>query len=465
MKCCFYKGEVVMKFIFERVCLLMKNIVTRQQRSHLLLPITTAIIFLCYVIIIHPFLIPKMGTVPVELTIVVILILTLVFTVLVIIIKLLIMLGILIFTERKAVLGWRLLELRDKLKAVLILLLILVVFGLYTQYTAYTPPILGENGRPLEGSITTLEKVKLGGSSQWITIRGKNKNNPVLLFLAGGPGGSQLAATRNQLKALEEHFVVVNWDQPGAGKSYHAVPIKSLTPERYISDAHELAQYLCKRFNKEKIYVVGESWGSALGIWLVQRYPELFYAFAGTGQMVSFSDTEIYCYEKALEIAKNNRDQKKVEELEAQGRPPYYGKDMVWKESAYLMYLSDYMAKNPAITRPGYNTLSDLAGPEYGLYDKINYMRGVVTTFNHVYQQLYDLDLREQAVEIKVPVYFLEGRHDVNAPPVLVEEYYNLLNAPHKEFIWFDTSGHSAWINERDKFVDVMVNHILKENN
>jgi pimeloyl-ACP methyl ester carboxylesterase len=119
------------------------------------------------------------------------------------------------------------------------------------------------------GSIATLEQVTLGGSQQWITIRGKNVHNPVLLFLAGGPGSSELSSTRSFLGALEDHFVVVNWDQPGAGKSYDAVQIATLTPQRYVSDAHQLVHQLPTRFHQDKLYLMGDSWGTIPGTLLV----------------------------------------------------------------------------------------------------------------------------------------------------------------------------------------------------
>ena len=118
--------------------------------------------------------------------------------------------------------------------------------------------------------------------------------------------------------------------------------------------------------------------------------------------------------------------------------------------------------QNPAIANPGFNTLQDLAGSEYGLYDKVNFIRGVLDTFGVVYPQLWNVDFRKQAQRLEVPVYFLLGRHDVNAPPKLTKEYFNLLSAPHKELIWFERSGHSPWMNEPAKFVEVMVNQILK---
>lgn len=428
-----------------------------------LLPLLTALIIALYSIVIRTHLMPMMKTVPIELGFAFTLILSLVVTIATLFISIFITVILAICTRTEARIKTWLLKLRSQLIVTVVLLFVNVVSILCSQWMAYTPPILGDNGKPLVGSISVLEKVTLGGSDQWITIRGKNRNNPVLLFLAGGPGGTQLAATRDQLKKLEDNFVIVNWEQPGAGKSINAVPLKSITPERYISDAHQLTQYLCQRFKQEKIYVLGESWGSALGIWLVQRYPELYHAFIGTGQMVAFAETEVRDYELALKMAREQRDTKLVEKLKKQGLPPYYGKDVVWKVSPYNQYLGDYMTKNPKIERPGYNTFSDLAGPEYGLYDKVNFLLGLVTTFNHVYPQLYNVDLRKQAIKLDVPVYFIEGRHDINAPPALTEEYFNALKAPHKEFIWFEHSGHSPWINERDKFVDLMVNLVLKE--
>ena len=336
---------------------------------------------------------------------------------------------------------------------------LLAIFA--SQIFASTPPILDAQGQAIPNSIAVMEKVKLGGAEEWVTIRGRDSRNPILLFLAGGPGGTQLVTARRALTRLEDRFVVVNWEQPGAGKSFDAVDRSKLTPDRYITDAHELVLNLRQRFGKEKIYVLGESWGSALGIMVVQRYPELFQAFIGTGQMVAFLENDRICYDFALRLAQERGDTNQVEKLKQQGPPPYYGKDVLWKSAAYLSETFDYMNKNPAIANQGFNTLQDLAGSEYGLYDKLNFVRGLLDTFGVVYPQLWDVDFRKQAKRLEVPVYFLIGRHDVNAPPKLTEEYFNLLTAPRKELIWFENSGHNPWMNETEKFVDTIVNKIL----
>lgn len=347
--------------------------------------------------------------------------------------------------------------------AILIALIAVSVLAvLLSQWYATTPPILGADGQPLPGSIAELTAVELNGRKQWMTMRGHDVDKPVLLFLAGGPGGSQLAASRKNLGGLEEHFVVVNWDQPGVGKSYHAADFATLTPEQYIADAHELTLYLRERFAEEKIYILGESWGNLLGVWLVQRYPEQYHALAGAAQMVAFLETDTYDYELALQIAEERGDTGKVEALQRQGPPPYYGDGVAMKVAGYLLYLSSYMNQNPEI-HSNYDTFGDIAAPEYGLYDKVNYVRGLLQTMNVLWSQLWEVDFREQAPRLEVPVYFLEGRHDVNAPPELAEDYLQRLEAPYKELIWFEHSGHSPWVEESEKMVDVMVNLVFKQ--
>jgi pimeloyl-ACP methyl ester carboxylesterase len=332
-----------------------------------------------------------------------------------------------------------------------------------SQLFAMTPPIADAQGKTLPGSIAALERVSLNGSEQWISIRGKDVHKPVLLFLAGGPGGSQLVTARRSLSGLEDHFVVVNWEQPGAGKSFDALDRSTLTPERYIGDGLALVSYLRERFDEEKVYVLGESWGSVLGIWMVQREPESFHAFIGTGQMVAFQENDLMCYDFALNLAQERGDTAKVEQLKQQGPPPYYGEGVAMKEAAFLMETFNYMNADPAIADDGFDTFRDLASSEYGLYDKLNWFRGALDTIDIVYPQLWDVDLREQAMQLEVPVYFLIGRHDVNAPTVLAEEYYQLLEAPHKELIWFERSGHNPWVTESARFADVVVNKVLAQ--
>jgi pimeloyl-ACP methyl ester carboxylesterase len=361
--------------------------------------------------------------------------------------------------RRTRVLPWVQRSLRLSL-ALFILLVGVVGATLGSQWHASTPPILGANGQPLSGSIAELEQVTLNGSQQWITIRGKNVHNPVLLFLMGGPGAGGFPDNQGFLTRLEDHFVVVNWDQPGTGKSYNAVPIGTLTPQRYVEDGHALVMQLRARFHQDKIYLLGSSWGSILGIWLVQRYPELFYAYVSHGQMVNTTENDIIGYQFALKYAAAHGDRTTVDTLRRNGPPPYVGDGMIWKYTAYLNVLYDYMGlPNLKLLVP----LMPQFSPEYGLVDKVNFVRGFVESFTVVYPQLKDLDFIRSANKLDVPVYLLVGSKDMSAVASLAERYYRVLQAPHKELIWF-TSGHSMSSQaDMDQFVDVMVNHVLKQ--
>lgn len=337
----------------------------------------------------------------------------------------------------------------------LILLSLIAVW--ISQLFAATPPITDAFGTPLPNSIAVMEKVKLNGSDQWITIRGKDKTKPVLLYLGiGGPGAGGFPANMTSLRPLEDHFVVVNWDQPGTGKSYDAVPISTLTVDRYVADAHALTLLLRERFHQEKIYVMGLSWGTILGTRLVAQYPELFHAYLGMGQMVNTTENDRLGYQLAVQIATERGDTATADTLRANGPPPYTGDGMAMKYAVYNNILFDYMGN--ARLEMILLVVPQLAR-EYGLWDRVNFDRGLIESFTAVYPQLRDLDFTTQANKIDVPMYFLHGRADVNATASLVERYYDVLQAPHKELIW-SPSGHGATAQE---IVDVMVNRVLPQ--
>ena len=307
-----------------------------------------------------------------------------------------------------------------------------------SQYFAATPAIKNADGKPIPGSIAVLEKVNLNGSQQWITIRGQDTTKPVLLNLGmGGPGGGGFA-TRTLFEPLEKDFVVVSWDEPGTGKSFHAVPLTALTPQRFIEDAHALTLLLRERFHQEKIYVYGTSWTSILGVWLVQQYPDLFYAYIGNAQMVNTTQNDVMGYELALQYLAEKGDTTALKSLRANGPPPYTDKDLLSKYVAYLDVLNDYMGS------PRYTLVVPLVpffAPEYGLVDKINHTLGLVQSFTVVYPQLSDLEFTRQAAKFALPVYIFAGRDDVNAMSSLVEDYFNQLDAPRKKLIWLN-GGH-----------------------
>ena len=351
---------------------------------------------------------------------------------------------------------------------ILIPILLLVAFALFSQWRAHTPPILGSAGQPLPNSIASLEKVKLGGVNQWLILRGHDVNKPVLLFLSGGPGASEAGRVLRFNQELEKHFVVAIWEQRGCGKSYPSLNSKSdLTVEQYVSDIIELTDLLRTRFDEQKIYLVGHSWGSIIGVRAAQQHPDLFHAYIGTAQMVNVTKTDQMIYEMVLEHSQKTGDAKFVATLQGQGPPPYYGKSPI-KPYATLFGREYAIYEVPNIKNPEYRAEGDaimlmLKQPEYGWLDRVYYLLGLMNTFNVVYPQLQEVDFRLDATRLELPVYLILGRNDMNNPYQIPEEYFNLLEAPSKQLFFFEESGHGMIWEEADLFHDILVNTILPE--
>lgn len=348
------------------------------------------------------------------------------------------------------------------------IIVLLAGFVLVSQWRAHTPAILGADGQPLPGSIAALEKVKLGGVDQWLIIRGADVNKPVLLFLSGGPGASEAGRVLRFNAELEKHFVVVIWEQRGCGKSYPSINPKSdLTIDRYVADIIELADLLRERFDEQKVYLVGHSWGTIIGLRAAQARPDLFHAYIGTAQMVDVQETDQMIYDLVLEHARQNGDTQFVQTLEKQGPPPYFAKSPI-KPYATLFSREYAMFEVPNIKDETYRREGDalmlmLKQPEYGWLDRIYYLLGMMNTFNVVYPQLQAMDFRVDATRLDLPVYIVLGRHDMNNPSPIPEEYFNVLQAPRKQLVYFEDSGHGMIWQETDKFHRLMVETVLAE--
>jgi pimeloyl-ACP methyl ester carboxylesterase len=178
--------------------------------------------------------------------------------------------------------------------------------------------------KPKPGSIALLEQVTLNGVAQWVLMRGEGQKKPVLLVLHGGLGTAEMLLFRKFLQALEKNFVVVNWGQLGAGKSYSVhIPPRLMNVEQFVANTIELTILLRQRFKQDKIYLMGHSRGSILGIKSIQRHPELFAAYIGVGQFVNFVEGECISYKYALNTAREKNITEAIRELEAIGPPPY----------------------------------------------------------------------------------------------------------------------------------------------
>ncbi|MDQ0767907.1 pimeloyl-ACP methyl ester carboxylesterase [Pseudarthrobacter defluvii] len=220
-----------------------------------------------------------------------------------------------------------------------------------------------------------------------------------------------------------------------------------------MNDAVALTNLLRERFKQEKIFIYGVSWSSIIGIWLVQEHPELYHAFASTGQMVNTTENDRMGYGLALQHLDEQGDQRRADGLRRNGPPPYRGDNVASPYVAYLDVLNEMMGSMPfSVAVP----LVPLFVPEYGYIDKANHTRGLIESFNAVYPQLENLDFRQQARDLKVPVYFFVGRKDINAMASLVEEYYDSLSAPEKKLIWLEGGHGLGSAEDQDVFFDAM---------
>ncbi|MEO8246204.1 MAG: alpha/beta fold hydrolase [Chloroflexota bacterium] len=329
-----------------------------------------------------------------------------------------------------------------------------------------TPPILGGGGQPVPGSIAELTTVELGGVAQGISVRAADPDKPVLLYLSGGPGQTDLAFARVLLEPLERDFVVVVHDQRGSGTSYGAIdPTNALTLDRAVSDTIELTEYLRQRFAGEKIYLLGESWGTTLGVLAVERRPDLFHAYIGSGQMVSQRETDRIIWRDLLAHANRVGDGDLYDQVLTLGEPPY--RDTPWANSLVMGY---YPLIEPAYTPPSaYAERGNASGigpfgvlaSEYGFVDKANVIRGLVDMFSLMYPQLQEIDFRTDVTQLEVPVYLLDGANELRGRRDLALEWFEQLSAPHKALITYPDAGHSVVFEEADAFVRLMNDQIV----
>lgn len=343
---------------------------------------------------------------------------------------------------------------RRFIKTFLIVLLVLaaVFTSLLYFMRPHTPPIRDERGQVIPGSIALLEKIELGGFDQWINIRGRDLSNPVVLFLHGGPGMPMMYLAYKFQRPLEGHFVCVQWDQRGAGKSYSKkVPVESLTVEQILSDATELTEYLREKYGKEKIYLTGHSWGTYIGMLLVKSHPELFYAFVSIGQVVDETRGREIADRFIQDQARKRGNEEALREMA--NNPDGFREKWLFAFGGELYGETSYM---PFI-------LAGLKSPEYGLFDILKVARGSSFSSKHMVYNSIQGTIFQNIRSIDIPVYFFTGRHDYTTPFELIELFYERLEAPRKMLIWFDKSAHFPFFEEPQRFTQKMVDVLLNE--
>ncbi len=309
----------------------------------------------------------------------------------------------------------------------------------------HTPPIGTPNG------IAELKPVQLNGYPQWLLIRGEDVSNPVLLYLHGGPGESNIWPAHHTMRQLERHFVCVNWDQRGTGKSLRPGPDPTtMTIEQFVKDTIALIELLLARFGQEKLFLLGHSWGTVLAMKVAAARPDLLHAVIGMSQVVDNERGEDISYRYVLDRALADRNWKAIRSLGRLGRSDTLDKDGKFVERWWLFH---YGGLVHALGPMAIASIM-LDAPEYSFVDCINQLRGQSIKFSipRMADELRRVNLLEEVRALSVPAFFFLGRHDYTAPFVLGEQFYRSLNAPRKELVWFEQSAHTPDLEEPEKF-------------
>jgi len=305
-------------------------------------------------------------------------------------------------------------------------------------------------------SIDEGKYVEIGGIEQWITIRGEDRSNPVLLLLHGGPGDATnpwgFAGFRTWLKA----FTVVQWDQRGSGRTFGRngpASASTMTIPRLTADGIELAELLRKMLGKEKILIVGHSWGSILGVTMAKARPDLFVAYVGTGQVGDEQRNYQVAYESLLKKAESVGDARALAELKSIGPPPYangrgYGVQRRWSN---LFEGADFFIASMfglAMSAPGYSTK-----------DINDWLDGQMASAEQLVPEMNKLDPKTLGGEFALPVFVIQGAEDFTTPTSLARSFVDAIRAPQKSFVTID-GGHFAVFMKTNRFLQELVTRV-----
>ena len=342
-----------------------------------------------------------------------------------------------------------------------LLLLVFISLLVYRNYLRNSTNIETSMG------ISLLEEITLGDIKQWIFIRGIDQNNPILLFLHGGPGAPLLgmSSSRKYDAELIKHFTVVHWDQRGAGKSFNSdIPVDSMTLDRFVEDCNELIDYLRNRFHTQKVFIVAHSVGTVIGIKTAYKYPEKIHAYVGVAQVINEYEQQKVSYDFIVEEAEKSGDVGRQNAIKAIGPPPYESYKKTLENEQHIDHYGGFFhgkSINMVIFM-----LNFLTSPEYSLSEGIGTLRnkGFDFTMNAMWVEIKNVNLTKEIQSIKVPIYFFEGKYDMTTPTVLVEKFYDNLDAEKgKKLVIFENSAHIPIIEEKERYEELLINVVLKD--
>ncbi|MCS0809634.1 alpha/beta hydrolase [Massilia agilis] len=305
--------------------------------------------------------------------------------------------------------------------------------------------------------------VPIGGIDQWISVRGRHRDAPFLLFLHGGPGFTSIPNSYLYTAEWQEYFNVVQWDQRGAGKTFGRNPglqPASLSIERALKDAEEVAAYVRKTYGRQKIVLLGHSWGSILGVKLAQLHPDWFHAYVGIGQATDARASETMGYQATLAAALAANDTEAIKDLKEIA--PYPSQDPA-ADLAHLGRERKWLARYGGAVWRNTEAAVDAAGmisPDYTAADWTDRERGLDLNLAGLWGEITKVNLFS-VKRIDCPVILFEGRHDLNVNAQLAERWLRQLEAPVKKLVWFEDSAHGVFDEEPGKTLVTLQAEVL----
>ncbi len=299
------------------------------------------------------------------------------------------------------------------------------------------------------GGISELKAVDIGGIKQWISVRGSDPGNPILLFIHGGPGAPMMPESWTFQRPWEDFFTVVQWDQRGSGKTFSAAnrqPDPSISISRMQTDAEQLIEWLMATYGKKKIFLMGHSWGTVLGIKIAQHHPEWLYAYVGVGQVVNSIRGEAAGYQQTLAQAEATGNAPAIRELK--GLAPYPDADL----AKFVPKVYVERRWNAALGGMSYGKTEDIGeqlrsvSPDYTDYDVESARLGEARSPQQLAPELIGVDF-DHVTDFKCPVVFFAGAQDRTTPASIVEEYYARIHAPSKQLFKIKHAAHYV-VNE-----------------
>jgi pimeloyl-ACP methyl ester carboxylesterase len=304
---------------------------------------------------------------------------------------------------------------------------------------------------------------RIGGIDQWINVRGQDRGNPMVLFVHGGPAAPVTPSLWQFQRPLEEYFTIAHYDQRGAGKTYNLAAPESIADtiriQRYVDDAIEVAEHLRKRHGKNKLILMGHSWGTVVGMHAALKRPDLFHAYVGIGQVINTRENERVSYEYGLTQARARRNAEAVRELESIG--PYPGDQPITRERIIIArkWPQFYGGLTAYREDSNYYFRAPRLSPDYDDRDRCAINQGSVFTLDKLMPEFLAVDFTAVR-KFPIPVVMLMGRHDYTTPSEPTARWMEQVQAPYKQAVWFERSAHMAPWEEPGKTLVSLLEHV-----